>query len=161
MTIQEGENLPETTLYHMTESGPTPITTNELFGGKKTVLFAVPGAFTPTCSEQHLPGYIEHFQSIIDKGVDAIVCLSVNDPFVMNAWGKEKGAEGKLLMVGDGNGSFTESIGLTMDGSGFGLGVRSLRYSMIIDDNKVIKLNVEANPGEAIESGAEAIISQL
>ena len=94
MTIQEGENLPEATLYHMTESGPTPITTNELFGGKKIVLFAVPGAFTPTCSEQHLPGYIEHFQSIIDKGVNAIVCLSVNDPFVMNAWGKEKGTEG-------------------------------------------------------------------
>ena len=160
MTIKEGDTLPEVTLHHMTEKGPTPITSSELFGGKKTVLFAVPGAFTPGCSMQHLPGFVTNSQEILDKGADQIVCLSVNDAFVMDAWGKDKGAE-QILMLGDGNGDFTEATGLTMDGSGFGLGSRSLRYSMIIEDNTILKLNLESNPGEISESSAETILNQL
>ena len=151
MTIKEGDKLPEVTLHHMTENGPTPITTSELFGGKKSVLFAVPGAFTPGCSMQHLPGFVSNSDEILSKGVDQIVCLSVNDSFVMDAWGKDKGTGDKILMLGDGNGDFTEATGLTMDGSGFGLGSRSLRYSMIVDDNSVTKLNLESNPGEIAE----------
>ena len=161
MTIKEGDKLPEVTLHHMTENGPTPITTSELFGGKKSVLFAVPGAFTPGCSMQHLPGFVSNSDEILSKGVDQIVCLSVNDSFVMDAWGKDKGTGDKILMLGDGNGDFTEATGLTMDGSGFGLGSRSLRYSMIIEDNSVTKLNLESNPGEIAESSAEKILEQL
>mgnify|MGYP006223079317 CR=1 FL=1 len=161
MTIKEGDTLPEVTLHHMTEKGPTPITSSELFGGKKTVLFAVPGAFTPGCSMQHLPGFVTNSQEILDKGADQIVCLSVNDPFVMAAWGNDKGTGDKMLMVGDGNGELTDALGLSMDGSGFGLGKRSLRYSMIIDDNLLTKLNVEDNPGEVAISSAETILSQL
>ena len=161
MTIKEGDKLPEVTLHHMTENGPTPITTSELFGGKKSVLFAVPGAFTPGCSMQHLPGFVSNSDEILSKGVDQIVCLSVNDSFVMDAWGKDKGTGDKILMLGDGNGDFTEATGLTMDGSGFGLGSRSLRYSMIVDDNSVTKLNLESNPGEIAESSAESILGQL
>ena len=161
MTIKEGDKLPEVTLHHMTENGPTPITTSELFGGKKSVLFAVPGAFTPGCSMQHLPGFVSNSDEILNKGVDQIVCLSVNDAFVMDAWGKDKGTGDKILMLGDGNGDFTEATGLTMDGSGFGLGSRSLRYSMIIDDNSITKLNLESNPGEIAESSAENILGQL
>ncbi|MBT4695517.1 MAG: peroxiredoxin [Alphaproteobacteria bacterium] len=161
MTIKEGDKLPEVTLHHMTENGPTPITTSELFGGKKSVLFAVPGAFTPGCSMQHLPGFVNNSDEILSKGVDQIVCLSVNDSFVMDAWGKDKGTGDKILMLGDGNGDFTEATGLTMDGSGFGLGSRSLRYSMIVDDNSVTKLNLESNPGEIAESSAENILEQL
>jgi peroxiredoxin len=161
MTIKEGDKLPEVTLHHMTENGPTPITTSELFGGKKSVLFAVPGAFTPGCSMQHLPGFVSNSDEILSKGVDQIVCLSVNDSFVMDAWGKDKGTGDKILMLGDGNGDFTEATGLTMDGSGFGLGSRSLSYSMIVDDNSVTKLNLESNPGEIAESSAENILEQL
>ena len=161
MTIKEGDKLPEVTLHHMTENGPTPITTSELFGGKKSVLFAVPGAFTPGCSMQHLPGFVSNSDEILSKGVDQIVCLSVNDSFVMDAWGKDKGTGDKILMLGDGNGDFTEATGLTMDGSGFGLGSRSLRYSMIVDDNSVTKLNLESNQGEIAESSAENILEQL
>ena len=161
MTIKEGDKLPEVTLHHMTENGPTPITTSELFGGKKSVLFAVPGAFTPGCSMQHLPGFVSNSDEILSKGVDQIVCLSVNDSFVMDAWGKDKGTGDKILMLGDGNGDFTEATGLTMDGSGFGLGSRSLRYSMIVDDNSITKLNLESNPGEIAESSAENILEQL
>ena len=161
MTIKEGDKLPEVTLHHMTENGPTPITTSELFSGKKSVLFAVPGAFTPGCSMQHLPGFVSNSDEILNKGVDQIVCLSVNDAFVMDAWGKDKGTGDKILMLGDGNGDFTEATGLTMDGSGFGLGSRSLRYSMIIDDNSITKLNLESNPGEIAESSAENILEQL
>ena len=161
MTINEGDKLPAVTLHHMTEDQTTPITTSELFGGKKSVLFAVPGAFTPGCSMQHLPGFVSNSDEILSKGVDQIVCLSVNDSFVMDAWGKDKGTGDKILMLGDGNGDFTEATGLTMDGSGFGLGSRSLRYSMIVDDNSVTKLNLESNPGEIAESSAENILEQL
>ena len=159
MTIQEGENLPEATLHLMQEGKPTPMAVGDLFAGKKVVLFAVPGAFTPTCSNAHLPGYVVKADELKGKGVDSIVCLSVNDAFVMDAWGKDKNAD-QLLMVADGNGDFTRALGLEMDGSGFGLGTRSQRYAMIVDDGKVTKLAVEA-PGKLEVSAAEAILESL
>lgn len=159
MTIQEGANLPEATLHLMQEGKPTPMTVGDLFEGKKVVLFAVPGAFTPTCSNAHLPGYVVKADELKAKGVDNIVCLSVNDAFVMDAWGKDKNAE-QLLMVADGNGDFTKALGLEMDGSGFGLGTRSQRYAMIVDDGKVTKLAVE-EPGKLEVSAAEAILDSL
>ena len=159
MTIQEGANLPEATLHLMQEGKPTPMTVGDLFGGKKVVLFAVPGAFTPTCSNAHLPGYVVKADELKAKGVENIVCLSVNDAFVMDAWGKDKNAE-QLLMVADGNGDFTKALGLEMDGSGFGLGTRSQRYAMIVDDGRVTKLAVE-EPGKLEVSAAEAILDSL
>ena len=137
MTIQVGDRLPSATLTTMTAEGPKPLTTSELCEGKKVVLFAVPGAFTPTCSVQHLPGYVDNAQSLKDKGVDTVACVSVNDPFVMGAWGKDREVGEDLMMLSDGNGDFTAAIGLEMDGSGFGLGTRSQRYAMIIDDGVV------------------------
>ena len=145
MTIQVGDKLPSATLTTMTAEGPKPLTTSELCEGKKVVLFAVPGAFTPTCSVQHLPGYVENAQSFKDKGVDTVACVSVNDPFVMGAWGKDREVGENLMMLSDGNGDFTAAIGLEMDGSGFGLGTRSQRYAMIIDDGVVSTLNVESD----------------
>ena len=147
MTIQVGDRLPSATLTTMTAEGPKPLTTSELCEGKKVVLFAVPGAFTPTCSVQHLPGYVDNAQSLRDKGVDTVACVSVNDPFVMGAWGKDREVGEDLMMLSDGNGDFTAAIGLEMDGSGFGLGTRSQRYAMIIDDGVVSTLNVESGPG--------------
>ena len=159
MAIQEGEKLPEATLHVMRDGRPAAVTTAELFSGKKVVLFAVPGAFTPTCSQAHLPGYVAHADTIKAKGVDDIVCVSVNDAFVMDAWGKDKNAE-HLVMAGDGNADFTKALGLEMDGSGFGLGTRSQRYAMVVDDGVVTKLAVEA--GGAFEvSKAEAILEAL
>jgi len=160
MTIQVGDRLPSATLTTMTAEGPKPITTSELCEGKKVVLFAVPGAFTPTCSVQHLPGYVENAQSLKDRGVDAVACVSVNDPFVMGAWGKDREVGEDLVMLSDGNGDFTAAIGLEMDGSGFGLGTRSQRYAMIIDDGVVSTLNVESGPGLDVSS-AETILSEL
>ena len=143
----------------MKDGKPTAVTTDDLFKGKKVVLFAVPGAFTPTCSMAHLPGFVANADKIKAKGVDSIVCLSVNDAFVMDAWGKDKNAD-DLLMVGDGNGDFTKAVGLEMDGSAFGLGTRSQRYAMIVEDGVVKKLNVEA-PGKFEVSSAEAILQAL
>ncbi|MFT7651033.1 MAG: peroxiredoxin [Limisphaerales bacterium] len=159
MAIEEGAKLPEATLHMMQDGRPTPVTTDDLFAGKKTVVFAVPGAFTPTCSQTHLPGYVVNADAIKAKGIDSIVCLSVNDAFVMGAWGDSANAE-ELLMVGDGNGDFTKALGLEMDGSGFGLGTRSQRYAMIVEDGVVQKLAVEA-PGQLDVSAAEAILSAL
>ena len=159
MAIQEGDKLPAATFHMMKDGKPTPVTTDELFGGKKVVVFAVPGAYTPTCSQAHLPGFVINADAIKAKGVDNIVCLSVNDAFVMDSWGKDKNAE-ELLMIGDGNGEFTAAIGLEMDGSGFGLGTRSQRYAMIVDDGTVTKLSVEA-PGQFEVSKAEAILEAL
>ena len=153
--------IPTAILKYIGVDGVTNIEVSKHFSNKKIVVFFVPGAFTPGCSMQHLPGFINNSQEILGKGVDQIVCLSVNDAFVMDAWGKDKGAGSKVLMVGDGNGDFTEATGLAMDGSGFGLGNRSLRYSMIIDDNSITKLNLESNPGEIAESSAEKILEQL
>ncbi|MCY3622042.1 MAG: peroxiredoxin [Gammaproteobacteria bacterium] len=159
MAIQEGDRLPEATLHTMQDGRPTAVTTGELFAGKKVVLFAVPGAFTPTCSQAHLPGYVAHADEIKAKGVDSIVCVAVNDAFVMDAWGADRNAE-ELVLVGDGNGEFTAAIGLEMDGRGFGLGTRSERYAMIVDDGVVTKLAVEA-PGAFEVSKAEAILEAL
>ncbi len=159
MTIQEGSSLPEATLHVMHEGKPTAMSVGDLFGGKKVVLFAVPGAFTPTCSNAHLPGYVVKADELKAKGVDSIICLSVNDAFVMDAWGKDKNAE-QLMMVADGNGEFTKALGLEMDGSGFGLGTRSQRYAMIVDDRTVSKLSVE-EPGKLEVSAAEAILEAL
>ena len=159
MAIQEGDRLPEATLHVMRDGRPTAVTTGELFGGKKVVLFAVPGAFTPTCSQAHLPGFVANADNIKAKGVDSIVCVAVNDAFVMDAWGTEGNAD-ELVMAGDGNGEFTAAIGLELDGRGFGLGTRSERYAMIVDDGIVTKLAVEA-PGAFEVSKAEAILEAL
>lgn len=161
MSAKAGDKIPEATLMHMSDAGPAPITTGELFGGKTVALFALPGAFTPTCSNQHLPGFIENAEALNAAGVDTIVCLSVNDAFVMDAWGKQQGATGKVMMVGDGNADLTQKLGLSMDGSGFGMGTRSLRYSMIVRDGVIEQLNLEGNPGQAVDSGAENLLSQL
>ncbi|MCH2353299.1 MAG: peroxiredoxin, partial [Pseudomonadales bacterium] len=133
-------------MHTMRDGRPTPVTTAELFDGKKVVVFAVPGAFTPTCSQSHLPGYVVNADAIRSKGVDDIVCISVNDAFVMGAWGDDRNAEA-ITMVGDGNGDFTKALGLEMDGSGFGLGTRSQRYAMVVDDGVVSNLSVE-DPGQ-------------
>jgi len=160
MAISAGDKVPSTTLMEMTAEGPGPVNSDELFNGKKVVLFAVPGAFTPLCSGQHLPGFINNADAILAKGVDTIVCLSVNDAFVMGAWGEAQGAGDKVRMVADGNGEFTAAMGLEMDGSGFGLGTRSQRYAMIVDNGVISQLNVEE--GRNFEaSKAETILAAL
>jgi len=159
MAIKEGDKIPAATLHTMRDGKPAAVSTSDLFDGKKVVVFAVPGAFTPTCSMAHLPGYVVHADAIKAKGVDSIVCLSVNDAFVMDAWGKDKNAE-HLMMVGDGNGAFTKAVGLEMDGSGFGLGTRSQRYAMVVENGVVKKLAVEA-PGKLEVSKAESILAGL
>jgi len=159
MTISVGEKIPAATLQTMGENGPAPITTNELFAGKKVVLFAVPGAFTPGCSMTHLPGFVVNADKIKAAGVDTIACLSVNDAFVMDAWGKAQNAD-ELLMLADGNGDFTTALGLELDGTGFGMGLRSQRYAMIVDDGTVTLLNVESGPGIEVSS-AETILEAL
>lgn len=159
MAIKEGDRIPAATLKVMGEKGPEDLTTAQLFDGRKVVLFAVPGAFTPTCSLAHLPGYVTHADQILAKGVDAIVCLSVNDAFVMDSWGKGSNAEA-LTMVADWNAELTRALGLEMDASAFGLGVRAQRFAMIVDDGVVTKLAVEA-PGKFEVSKAEAILEAL
>jgi glutaredoxin/glutathione-dependent peroxiredoxin len=159
MPIKEGDKLPQATMHIMKEGRPTPISTDDLFKGKKVVVFAVPGAYTPTCSMAHLPGFVTNADKLKEKGVDSIVCLSVNDAFVMDSWGKDKNAEA-IQMVGDGNGEFTKKLGLEMDGSGFGLGTRSQRYAMVVEDGVVKKLAVE-QPGKFEVSKAEAILESL
>jgi peroxiredoxin len=160
MPIKVGDRIPEATLSRMTANGPAPITTGEVFAGKKVVLFSVPGAFTPTCSNKHLPGYIEQADAIKAKGVDTIACLAVNDVFVMDAWGKAKGAADKVLMLADGNAELTKRLGLEQDASRHGMGLRGRRFSMIVDDGVVKELNLEA-PGEFKVSTAESTICQL
>ncbi|MGI9322951.1 MAG: peroxiredoxin [Pseudomonadales bacterium] len=159
MTIKVGDAIPQASMKIMGDKGPQDISTGDIFAGKKVVLFAVPGAYTPTCSASHLPGFVASADKIKAKGVDAIVCLSVNDAFVMDAWGKGQNAE-ELLMVADGNGDFTKALGLEMDASSFGLGTRSSRYSLIAEDGKVTALNLEK--GGAFEvSSAEVILEAL
>jgi len=159
MTIQKGDRLPDVPITIAAADGPKPTTTGEYFAGKRVALFAVPGAFTPTCSAKHLPSYVEKAKDLKGKGVDEIACISVNDPFVMAAWNKADGSE-DITMLADGNGDFAEAVGLTMDGSKFGLGKRSQRYSMIVNDGVVEQLNVEA-PGEYRASSAETMLDQL
>ena len=157
MPISEGEKIPAVTVK---TSDMKNITTEELFGGKKVVIFAVPGAFTPTCSEQHLPGYITHAEAIRAKGVDSILCVSVNDAFVMGAWGKDRGAGEAVTMIADGNGDFSKALGLDFDGSGIGFGIRSQRYAAIVEDGVVTKLAVD-EPMKFEVSSAEAILGAL
>jgi len=159
MTIQVGDKVPACTLKTMGEKGPADITTDEIFSGKKVVLFAVPGAFTPGCSITHLPGYVVNADKIKASGVDTIVCMAVNDAFVMDAWGKSQNAE-ELLMLADGNGELTAALGLELDGSGFGLGHRSQRFAMVVEDATVTHLNVEAGAGVDVSS-AETIMGLL
>ena len=160
MPIQPGDRFPEATFTQMTESGPKPVSSAELFGGKKVVLFGVPGAFTPTCSKKHLPGYVKEADALKAKGVDLIACMSVNDAFVMDAWGAASGAAGKVLMLADGNGDVTRQIGLESDFSKHGMGQRARRFSMILQDGVVKELNVEA-PGEFKVSSAESVLAAL
>ncbi len=160
MTIQPGDRLPETTLVKVTENGPEQVSSAEYFKGRKVALFSVPGAFTPTCSAKHLPGYVDKAGEIKAKGVDEIVCTAVNDAFVMGAWSKNGAADGKVTMLADGNGDFAQAVGLTMDGKAFGMGQRGQRYSMIVNDGVVEQLNVEA-PGEFKVSSADHMLEQL
>jgi len=159
MTIKTGDKIPACTLNVMGEKGPRNITTEELFAGKKVVMFAVPGAFTPGCSMTHLPGYVVLADRIKAKGVDSIICLSVNDAFVMSAWGKAQNAD-ELIMLADGNAELATAMGLEMDGRGFGMGVRCKRMAMIVDDGTVTHLAIEP-PGGIVVSAAEAILELL
>lgn len=160
MTIKIGDKLPEATFMKPTADGPAPVSTADVFGGKTIALFAVPGAFTPTCSAKHLPSFRDGAEALAEKGVDAIACVSVNDVFVMDEWAKASGATGKMHMLADGNGAFTKAIGLELDASGFGMGGRSQRYSMLVVDGTVKELNVE--DGGAYEvSSAEYLLGQL
>ncbi len=159
MAIQEGDRLPDATFFVMQDGRPSPRSTQDLFGGKKVVLFAVPGAFTPLCSEQHLPGYVANADAIREQGVDSIVCTAVNDAFVMDAWGQDREV-GDMVMAADGNGAFAKALGLELDATGFGLGVRSERYAMVVEDGTVTKLAVEA-PNKFEVSKAEAILEAL
>ena len=159
MAIQVGERIPDVTLSIATAEGPQPTSTSDYFGGKRVALFAVPGAFTPTCSARHLPSYIEKAGDLKDKGIDEIACISVNDPFVMAAWAERDGSP-EVTMLADGNGQFARAVGLEMDGAKFGMGPRSQRYSMVVNDGVVEQLNVEA-PGEYRASSAEHMLEQL
>ena len=161
MTIKVGDRLPEATFRIMTADGPKPVTTTEVFAGKKMVLFAVPGAFTPTCHKNHLPGFVQHTDLIKAKGIHGIAVTGVNDVFVMQAWADASGAVGKVDFLSDGNAEFAKAIGLEMDGSGFGLGTRSKRYAMVVNDGVVEKLAVEDSPGQAAVSSAEAVLGML
>jgi len=160
MAISVGDRIPNMTLTKATPDGSQPIETGDYFAGRKVALFAVPGAFTPTCSARHLPGYVEKAGELKAKGVDEVACVSVNDVFVMQAWGAQAGADGKVTMLADGNGAFAEALGLSADFSKFGMGKRSQRWSAIVDDGVVTELNVE-EPGAFSVSSAEYLIGQL
>lgn len=160
MTIKVGEKIPSATLMQFKDGGPKPVKTDEFFAGKKVVLFALPGAFTPTCSAKHLPGFVQNADALKKKGIDEIACLSVNDAFVMGAWGEQQHAGGKVTMLADGNGDFTRAVGLELDGSRFGMGKRSQRYSMLVDDGVVKALNVEEGGAFSVSS-AEHILAQV
>jgi peroxiredoxin len=159
MRVQIGDRIPAAILSQMSESGPQAVNTNDYFAGRKVVLFSVPGAFTPTCSAYHLPGFVKHLAEYTEKGVDAIACMAVNDVFVMHAWGKSANAEG-IDMLADGNAEFTEALGLELDGKAFGMGKRSQRFALIADDGVVTHLMVEA-PGEFRVSSAESVLAAL
>jgi peroxiredoxin len=160
MTIKVGDTIPSATLMQMKDGGPKPVSTDDLFKGRKVALFALPGAFTPTCSAKHLPGFIKQAGALKAKGIDTIACVSVNDAFVMGAWGESQGAGDTVMMLADGNGDFTRALGLEMDATKFGMGKRSQRYSMVVDNGVVKILNVEA-PGAFEVSSADHILSQL
>jgi peroxiredoxin len=160
MTIKVGDKMPQGQFTRMGANGPEPVTTDDLFRGKKVVLFSVPGAFTPTCSAKHLPGFIQQADAIKAKGVDTIACMAVNDVFVMAAWGQTSKADGKVMMLADGNGEYARALGLELDASKFGMGTRGKRFSLIVQDGVVKQLNVEP-PGEFGVSSAETALKQL
>jgi peroxiredoxin len=161
MVIAVGDRLPDAKFTVMTDAGPAPKTTAEIFSGKKVALFAVPGAFTPTCHNNHLPGFLEHVDTFKARKVDEIVCTSVNDIFVLTAWAKATGAEGKITFASDGNGNFAKALGLDLDGSPMNMGIRSKRYAMLVEDGVVKVLNIEDAPGKAELSGAKALLEQV
>ena len=161
MTINVGDRLPSVSLKQLTSEGVKEFTTDEIFRGKRIVLIAVPGAFTPACSQRHLPGYVDKAAEIKAKGIDEIACVAVNDAFVMGAWGRDQKAEGKVRMLADGSGDFARALGLELDLSKGGLGIRSKRYSMLVEDGVVKSLNVEQQPGQVEASGAEAMLRAL
>ncbi|HBH41835.1 MAG TPA: peroxiredoxin [Rhizobiales bacterium] len=161
MAITIGDRLPEATFRVMSPDGIKTLTTAEVFGGKRVVLFAVPGAFTPTCHLKHLPGFIESASDFKKQGIDTVACVAVNDPFVLGAWEEASGSKGKVLFLSDGNAEFTEKIGMDFDGSGVGLGTRSKRYAAFVDDGVVKVLNVEDSPGVADASTAAKILNAL
>ncbi|HEX9646364.1 MAG TPA: peroxiredoxin [Alphaproteobacteria bacterium] len=160
MAIKVGDRIPTVNLRYMAADGIKEMSTKELFGGKKVVVFALPGAFTPTCSAKHLPGFVQHADEIKAKGVDAIACIAVNDAFVMGAWGKNQNAGDKVIMLADGNADFTKAVGLELDATGFGMGLRSQRYAMVVDNGVVKTLAVEDGPGLDV-SAAEKILAKL
>lgn len=161
MTIKVGDKLPSATFRVATADGPVPKTSEDIFKGKKVVLFAVPGAFTPTCHKNHLPGFIARADEFLAKGIDTIAVTAVNDPFVMEAWEKASNAGGKIVFLADGNGDFAKSLGLDFDASGAGLGLRSKRYSMLIEDGEVKVLNVEPVPSKADTTSADVLLGQI
>lgn len=159
MTISVGDTIPQATLVKATAEGPNKVEAKDFFAGKKVAIFSVPGAYTPTCSAKHLPGFVDKADELKAKGIDEIACTAVNDAFVMAAWAKDNGAS-DITMLADGNAEFAEKLGLTMDGSGFGLGTRGQRFSMVVDDGKVTQLNVE-QPGDFSVSSADHLLGQL
>lgn len=161
MTIKVGDKMPAGTFGVMTAEGPGKLTSDELFKGKKVVLFAVPGAFTPACSAKHLPGFIQNAAALKAKGVDTIACLSVNDVFVMGAWSKDQGAGDKVTLLADGNADYVKALGLALDASGFGMGTRGERFAIVVDDGKVTQLHREAAPSDVKASSAENILANL
>ncbi len=161
MTIKVGDKLPDAGFMVMTSEGPAKRTTEEIFGGKKVALFAVPGAYTPTCQQQHVPGFVARVDELKGKGIDTIACTAVNDVFVLTQFAKDTGAEGKITMLADGNADFARALGLDIDLSGFGLGVRSKRYAMLVDDGVVKVLNVEDSPPQHDKSSAATLCSMV
>jgi peroxiredoxin len=161
MSISVGDKLPEATFTTMTAEGPTQMTTADVFSGRKVVVFAVPGAFTPTCHMKHLPGFVSHAAELKARGVDTIACVSVNDVFVLNAWSDQSGAKDAVTFLADGSADFTRAIGMELDASGFGMGIRSKRYAMLVDDGVVKVLNLEEVPSSADASSAEQILAAL
>ncbi len=159
--LKEGDTIPAVTLKQMTAEGPTDVPLSDYCKGRKVVIFALPGAFTPTCSESHVPSYIEHAQALRDKGVEAVACVSTADFFVMNAWGKSMGTGEHVDMLADGNAEFTRAAGMTLDLSGFGLGERSQRYVMVLEDGVIKHLAMESDPGSATVSAADAVLAKL
>jgi peroxiredoxin len=161
MAIRVGDRLPEAKFKVRTADGLDDVTTAQVFAGKKVVLFAVPGAFTPTCHTRHLPSFLDHYDELKAKGIDTIACVAVNDAFVLDQWAKVNDVQGRVLMLSDGNGSFTKSIGMELDASGAGLGIRSLRYSMVVEDGVVKILNVEESPGVMEVTGADKLLAAM
>ncbi|MBI2993259.1 MAG: peroxiredoxin [Gammaproteobacteria bacterium] len=161
MVIKTGDKVPAGTFAIMKKDGPGALSTDELFKGKKVVMFSVPGAFTPTCSKQHLPGFVNQATALKKKGIDTVACMSVNDVFVMDAWGMSAGAGDKVLMLADGNGDYAKALGLSMDASGFGMGLRAQRFSMLVDNGVVKQLNLEESPAQCTTSSAEYLLGKI